>query len=136
MSYLWDLSHIQPQTASVLDGDTIPAMFWNAVRARGPNVWMRQKDFGIWRTWTWDQTATAVREIAHGLMALGFQPREPVPLSWSGGAFSAGDALMRPFAAALHAASRGIVPGNVLQTDSGVGWRRHILRFHVCRHHE
>ncbi|NCT97296.1 MAG: long-chain fatty acid--CoA ligase [Comamonadaceae bacterium] len=76
MSYLWDLSHIQPQTASVLDGDTIPAMFWNAVRARGPNVWMRQKDLGLWRSWTWTQTGQAVREIAHGLMALGFAPRE------------------------------------------------------------
>jgi long-chain acyl-CoA synthetase len=51
-------------------------MFWNGVAARGPNIWMRQKDFGIWRAWTWDQTATAVREIAHGLMALGFEARE------------------------------------------------------------
>ena len=76
MSYLWDLSHIQPQTASVLDGDTIPAMFWNAVRARGPNVWMRQKDLGLWRSWTWTQTGQAVREIAHGLMTLGFAPKE------------------------------------------------------------
>jgi long-chain acyl-CoA synthetase len=76
MSYLWDLSHIKPQTEVVLPGDTIPAMFWNGVAARGPNVWMRQKDFGIWRAWTWDQTATAVREIAHGLMALGFEARE------------------------------------------------------------
>ena len=76
MSYLWDLSHIQPQTASVLEGDTIPAMFWNAVRARGPNVWMRQKDLGLWRSWTWTQTGQAVREIAHGLMALGFAPKE------------------------------------------------------------
>ncbi len=76
MSYLWDLSHIKPQTEVVLQGDTIPAMFWNGVAARGPNIWMRQKDFGIWRAWTWDQTATAVREIAHGLMALGFEARE------------------------------------------------------------
>jgi long-chain acyl-CoA synthetase len=76
MSYLWDLSHIKPQTEVVLQGDTIPAMFWNGVAARGSNIWMRQKDFGIWRAWTWDQTATAVREIAHGLMALGFEARE------------------------------------------------------------
>jgi len=74
MTYLWDLSHIRPQTEVVLPGDTIPAMFWNAVHKRGPTVWMRQKEFGIWRSWTWDQTAQAVREIAHGLMALGFAP--------------------------------------------------------------
>ena len=76
MSYLWDLSAIQPQPKVVMGGDTIPAVFWNAVKARGPNVWMRQKDFGIWRTWTWNDTANAVREIGHGLMALGFESRE------------------------------------------------------------
>jgi long-chain acyl-CoA synthetase len=76
MSYLWDLSHIQPETRVVLEGDTIPALFWNGVKARGPAVWMRQKDFGIWRSWTWTQTGEAVREIAHGLMALGFQPKD------------------------------------------------------------
>ncbi|NIV77058.1 MAG: AMP-binding protein, partial [Gammaproteobacteria bacterium] len=57
-------------------GDTIPALFWNAVKARGPKVWMRQKDMGLWRSWTWDQTGQAVREIAHGLMALGFAPKD------------------------------------------------------------
>ena len=76
MAYLWDLSHIQPQPDIVLAGDTIPAQFWNGVKERGPAVWMRQKDLGIWRSWTWDQTGTAVREIAHGLMALGFEARE------------------------------------------------------------
>ena len=76
MTYLWDLSHIRPQTEVVLPGDTIPTLFWNAVQRRGPNVWMRQKEFGIWRSWTWDQTGEAVREIAHGLMALGFAPHE------------------------------------------------------------
>ena len=76
MSNLWNLSDIQPQKEVVMAGDTIPAIFWNAVRARGPNVWMRQKDFGIWRSWTWDQTATAVREIGNGLLSLGFAPHE------------------------------------------------------------
>ncbi|MGP1630276.1 MAG: AMP-dependent synthetase/ligase [Giesbergeria sp.] len=60
----------------MLPGDTIPAMFWNAVAARGPNVWLRQKELGIWKSWTWNQTAEAVREIAGGLMALGLAPGE------------------------------------------------------------
>ena len=72
MSNLWDLDHIQPSSTDVLAGTTISAMFWNAVALRGPNVWMRQKKMGIWKSWTWDQTAEAVREIAGGLMALGF----------------------------------------------------------------
>ena len=76
MSNLWDLSHIQPAGTDVLAGDTIAAMFWNGVAQRGPRTWMRQKQLGIWKSWTWNQTADAVREIAGGLMALGFAPGE------------------------------------------------------------
>ncbi len=76
MRQLWNLSHIQPETRVVLQGETIPAMFWNAVAQRGPKVWMRQKDLGIWRSWSWQQTGDAVAEIAGGLLALGFQPHD------------------------------------------------------------
>ncbi|MDP2817275.1 MAG: long-chain fatty acid--CoA ligase [Polaromonas sp.] len=72
MSNLWDLSHIQPETRVVLEGETIPALFWNGVRQRQDKVWMRQKKLGIWRSWSWNQTGEAVREIAGGLMSLGF----------------------------------------------------------------
>lgn len=72
MSGLWDTSHIQPRSDIVMAGETIPAMFWNAVQSRGPNIWLRQKHLGLWRSWTWNQTADAVREIAGGLMSLGF----------------------------------------------------------------
>ena len=76
MSYLWDLSAIRPQTDVVMPGDTIPAVFWNAVDRRGPDIWLRQKEFGIWRSWTWAQVGQAVREIGHGLIAIGFDARE------------------------------------------------------------
>ncbi len=76
MSYLWDLSGIRPQTEVVMAGETIPAIFWNAVRQRGPDVWMRQKKFGLWRSWTWQQVGQAVSEIGHGLIASGFGERE------------------------------------------------------------
>ncbi len=72
MSNLWSLDHLQPRTGIVMPGDTIPAVFWNAVQQRGDRVWMRQKKLGIWRSWTWTQTGDAVREIAAGLMSLGF----------------------------------------------------------------
>jgi long-chain acyl-CoA synthetase len=76
MSNLWNLSHIRPRTDVVTPGETLPAMFWNAVRARGDKVWLRQKDLGIWRMWTWNQVGEAVGEIGHGLIALGFGARE------------------------------------------------------------
>lgn len=37
--------------------------------------------------------------------ALQFAPQEPVPVSYSGGAYSVGDLLMQPFVEALHALS-------------------------------
>ena len=77
---LWDTQHIQPRTGIVVPGETIPAVFWNAVAARGDKVWMRQKHLGIWRTWTWKQTADAVREIAAGLLSLGLAPGECVSI--------------------------------------------------------
>ncbi len=71
---LWDTAHMAPRTDIVVPGETLPAVFWNAARLRGERVWMRQKELGIWRAWTWQQTAEAVAEIAHGLMALDFAP--------------------------------------------------------------
>lgn len=74
MSNLWDLAHIQPNPDVVLEGETIPALFWNAVAQRGPRVWLRQKELGLWRSRTWAEVGEAVREIAGGLLALGFAP--------------------------------------------------------------
>ncbi len=72
---LWDVAHLQANPDVVVPGDTIAAMFWNAVKQRGPDVWLRQKELGIWHSWTWDDTAVAVKEIAAGLMQLGLQPQ-------------------------------------------------------------
>jgi long-chain acyl-CoA synthetase len=72
MTNLWDLSHIQPRTDIVVQGETMPAVFWNAVHKRGDSVFMRQKKLGIWRSWSWKQSAQAVREIGNGLLSLGF----------------------------------------------------------------
>ena len=72
MSNLWDLSRLQPNHAIVMPGDTIPEMFWNAVDQRAGQLWMRQKKLGIWHAWSWTETGQAVREIAAGLISLGF----------------------------------------------------------------
>jgi long-chain acyl-CoA synthetase len=73
MSNLWDLDHLKPRTDIVVPGETVPEVFWNAVALRGKAVFMRQKQLGLWRQWTWNQTALAVREIGDGLLSLGFK---------------------------------------------------------------
>jgi long-chain acyl-CoA synthetase len=72
MSNLWNLSDIKAATELAIDGDTLPAIFWNAVKARGDTVWLRQKELGIWRSHSWKQTAAVVSDIGNGLLALGF----------------------------------------------------------------
>ena len=53
--------------------DTFPRLLLaNAARLRGRPA-MREKDLGIWQTWTWDEVASEVRTLACGLAALGFR---------------------------------------------------------------
>ena len=74
MQNLWTLTRpVVPDTRVVLEGDTIPQMFWNGVKKREHDVWLRQKELGIWRSWTWRQAGLAVRELALGLTTLGFK---------------------------------------------------------------
>ena len=77
MSNLWEAADIlrQPKLPG-LPGETIPAMFWSGVEARAERTCMRQKVLGIWRSWTWKQVGDLVAEIAGGMMALGFRPRD------------------------------------------------------------
>jgi long-chain acyl-CoA synthetase len=76
MSNLWDLSGLQPNRNVILQGETVPELFWNGVRKRGDQVWMRQKSFGIWKSLSWNQTGEAVAEVGNGLLSLGFKPGE------------------------------------------------------------
>lgn len=76
MPNLWDVGDLKGGAEIVVPGDTLPAVFWNAVERRRDQVWLREKKLGIWRSWTWGQVAEAVEEIAHGLAALGFAPGE------------------------------------------------------------
>jgi len=43
-------------------------------QVRGDRTAMREKDLGIWQSWTWKQSAGEVRRLACGLAALGFRP--------------------------------------------------------------
>jgi long-chain acyl-CoA synthetase len=60
--------------------DTIPGMFWHGVRTRGPRTIFRQKDFGIWKSVTWDELGRITREIGMGLASLGYRPGEVVSI--------------------------------------------------------
>src|SRR6185369_4795926 len=63
-----------------MEMNTVPKMFWHGVQTRGSKTIFRQKNFGIWRSVTWDELGRAAREIGMGLVALGYQPGEVVSI--------------------------------------------------------
>ena len=77
---LWQTDQIQPETRVVLEGETIPALFWKAVEQRNDQVWLRQKELGIWRSQSWREVGHVVRETAHGLLSLGLGRGEVVSI--------------------------------------------------------
>lgn len=53
-------------------GETFPKLLLENVRVRGRRPAIREKDLGIWQTWTWEEVAREVRAFACGLAANGF----------------------------------------------------------------
>ena len=53
--------------------DTFPKLLLHHAKSRGDHPAVREKDLGIWQTWTWSQAADEVRALACGLAAQGFK---------------------------------------------------------------
>jgi long-chain acyl-CoA synthetase len=60
MSNLWSPDFRAPREGLAVEGETLPAIFRNAVAQRGDAVFMRQKKLGLWHAWTWAQTGASV----------------------------------------------------------------------------
>jgi long-chain acyl-CoA synthetase len=52
--------------------DTLPALLFKNAEVRGKKTAIREKDLGIWQSWTWSQVSTEVAYLACGLAAKGF----------------------------------------------------------------
>ena len=52
--------------------DTFPRLLLENARVRRMRPAMREKDLGVWQTWTWEEVAREVRALACGLAARGF----------------------------------------------------------------
>jgi long-chain acyl-CoA synthetase len=61
-----------PASNAVTDA-TFPRLLLQHAAARGDRPATREKDLGIWQTWTWSQVAADVRALACGLAAQGFR---------------------------------------------------------------
>lgn len=59
----------------MIDADTLPKSLRDACRIYGEDrTAMRQKDLGIWRSFTWGESYEHVRTLCLGLLDLGLQP--------------------------------------------------------------
>ena len=56
--------------------DTFPKLLMHHARARPERPAIREKDLGIWQTWTWREFAEEVRALAAALAALGLKRGE------------------------------------------------------------
>lgn len=64
----------QSPPAVTIDGcNSIPALFWQRVNGLGSRTAIREKDFGIWNEYSWQDYGDYARRAGLGLMALGLE---------------------------------------------------------------
>src|SRR5690606_40770528 len=57
---------------------SIPALLARNARRYGDRPAYREKEHGIWQSWTWAETAAEVRGLALGFLSLGVAPGDHV----------------------------------------------------------
>ena len=69
------------RTEVLVDGcDTVAKLFLKKTAERGEVVAMREKDFGIWQSYTWNDYRERALEIAYGLLSVGLQRGDVVSI--------------------------------------------------------
>jgi len=93
--------------ADVSDLSTLPRLLQKNARDLGGRPAIREKDRGIWQSWTWREYLDEVRDLALGLAALGFRRGDRLSVI--------GDNRPRLYWAQMAAQARGGVPVPVYQ---------------------
>ena len=104
--------------------DTFPKLLAHNARMRGGKPASREKDYGIWQTWTWSEVAKEVRALACGLAALGFERGDRLAI--------VGDNRPHLYWAMPAAQAVGGVPVPVYQ-DSVAEEMQYVLEHAECR---
>ncbi len=65
----------------LVDGcDTLPKLFLKKSAERGDRIAMREKDFGIWQSYSWNDYRRIAFDIGHGLLALDLERGDVVSI--------------------------------------------------------
>ena len=59
---------------------SIPALLARNALTFGARPAYREKEFGIWQTWTWSEVAEEIRAMALGFLSLGVQPGDHIAI--------------------------------------------------------
>src|SRR4051812_21983385 len=89
-------------TAEQRSLDTFPKLLMHHAAVRADRPAIREKDLGIWQTWTWHRFADEVRALANGFALLGLKRGEHFAL--------VGDNRPRLYAALAAAQALGAIP--------------------------
>jgi long-chain acyl-CoA synthetase len=96
------------QTTSLNNAQSLPALLVrNAERFGNQSVALREKEFGIWQSVTWQQYLEHVRDFSLGLISLGLRPGEILGII--------GDNRPEWVYAELAAQAAGVVPFGIFQ---------------------
>jgi len=60
--------------------ESVPALLARNVAQFGSKPAYREKEFGIWQTWSWAETAEEIQAIAYGFLALGVEKGDHVAI--------------------------------------------------------
>jgi len=65
----------------IIDGcDTLAKLFLKKTQERGDRIAMREKDFGIWQSYTWNDYREQALRIAYGLLSVGLRRGDVVSI--------------------------------------------------------
>jgi long-chain acyl-CoA synthetase len=76
INVVWETGHAmsEPQSANrTAEHDTFPKLLLRNAKIRGARPASREKEYGVWQTWSWSQVHDEVRAIACGLAAMGLK---------------------------------------------------------------
>lgn len=75
-----DGSEINSKPIEIEGCDTIPKLFRHRVEVRGQRTAMREKNFGIWESYSWDDYYGKAKEVGLGLVTLGLKKGDVVSI--------------------------------------------------------
>ena len=75
----WE-ENLSQELAAAGDFASVPALLARNVKEYGDRPAYREKEFGIWQSWTWAEAAEEIQNLALGLLALGIDRGDHVAI--------------------------------------------------------